>query len=502
MDEDNNANYQPFNPFGNQPNSMGSAPNPGMNSNMNSGPNTGPNSNYNSGAGFGSDPNSSPTQNYPSDQGFNAPYDGYNNNVYPASPVATGQGDVVLQSGGGPAKKENKVAFLGLVGLALVLIFGATFFLSNFNRVQPEQIIVSSIDNLLNSKQVNIEGDISLSSLDSQTGIESINVKLNRNSAQTNRSTNASIELKLVNNPRTISLGLGETIIEDGTIYIKADGLKTAYYDNFRDIASLMIKSSIESQYRNILESKCGGNPDAPSMLECSNLYGNNFSTNIQQAIDDLTSSSVALLGEIIDSIDGKWIEISINEVLNSEIASSMDSMSKRGISSAYDCIVSNMNKIPDHTSELTDLYTKNQFIIMQSGQDSFYNISLNPDNLTGFLNGLAQTQLVKDFGSCYGVSSQESTPEISSEDVKTMVENLPQISAKFEKSSSYYLSELKLDQSQDAYTLSSDLKFSYSDEQNVSAPDDSKSFLEALSSVYQKIQYLQESIGAALLNI
>lgn len=491
MDDENNANYQPFNPFGNQPNSMGSAPNPGPNPNTNPGPTPGPDPNY------GADP----MQGYPSNQNFNAPYDGYNNNVYPASPVATGQGDVVFQSGGGTGKKENKVAFLSVAGLLLVFIVAGFLFLSNLGKVKPEQIIVESFSNLLNSNQVDIEGDISLSSLDKQTGIESVNIKLNRNSAQANRSTDASIELKLVDNSKTISLGLGEAIMEDGTIYIKADGLKTAYYDNFYDTASGLIKTSIESQYRSILESKCSGNPDESVMLECSNLYSDNLSANVQQAIDDLTSSSVDLLGEIIDSIDGKWIKISIDEVLNSELASSFDSMSKRGISSTYDCLVSNINKIPEHTSEFTDLYTKNQFIIMQSGQDSFYNISLDADLFANFLNEAAKTQTVKDLSSCYGTTNQESS-EISSENVKTIVENLPQVSVKFGKASTYYLSELKLDQSQDAYSLSSDLKFSYSDEQNVSAPSDSKSFTEVLNSVYQKIVYLQESIGTTLLNI
>ena len=396
-----------------------------------------------------------------------------------------------------PGKKKSKKGLIAtLICLfAVLLIGGGAFAAVYIINNQPANIIASSIDHLFNAKQVEVNGSISLSLGDEiDYGIQSINLNIDNKAAGLSNTSTTTLNIDFTDGTSAPAVELGEVMLSDGVLYIEANGLEDFYNETFRDTLETILMNQMVYGYQTNTTTDCYAADDAEYCTEESST-----TVTVDPAVEASASKTVEAIldqvGEIISTIDGQWIEISIDDVLNHELFASMPSDTRQTISDTYKCTVSVLNKFPSYSSEFSDLYNQNPFINMTSGQDSFYNISLDATNLTGYLNATPNTQFVKELSKCYESDTETTTATIDVEDVESALEYLPSVSAKFDGFISHQLSELKVSGQNDSYSMSSDLKFSYPNNINVTAPSDSRPIMELIEEIYQGLEETSQSL-------
>lgn len=403
-----------------------------------------------------------------------------------------------------PGKKKSKKGLIAtLICLFLVLLIGggafaAVYIINN----QPINIIASSIDHLFNAKQVEVDGSINFSLSDSTNiGVQSVSLSFDNKAAGLSNTTSAKLNIGFPDGTSASSIELGEVMLNNGVLYIEASGLEDFYDDTFRDYLKATLMNQLVYGYQTNTVTDCYiSDDDDEESANC--IEDSTTAVTVNPVIEAEASKAIDEIldqvGEIISGIDGQWIEISIDDVMNSDMLATIPSNTRQTISDTYKCTVNVLNQMPNYSGEFSDLYNQNPFVNMTSGQDSFYKISFDSTNLAGFLNGTANTQFAKDLAKCSGVTTETTTTSIKAEDIEEGLQYLPSISAKFDGFINHYLSELKVSSENDSYSLSSDLKFSYPENLNITTPSDSRPVMEVIEEVYQKLENISKSMLSA----
>ena len=351
-------------------------------------------------------------------------------------------------------KKSKTGLIIGII-CALIILGGAGVFIALYAiNNQPENIIASSIDKFVNAKNISTTGTISLDFDEDTTGIDEAALTLGAATSSSDETGNLSLAVTLADGTEIENLSVGETLMNDGTLYLKFDGLEELY-DKYL------------SQY----------------LLGYTAVDIEDYNTDTTVDVEEYATTVSTYYADIISQIDGEWFEISIDDVLDSDYLSSiMDSDSKKQIKNDYSCIMDTINNGQKYSKELSDLYNKHKFIIMTSGENSYYNISFATTPLTDFLNGIYSTSLATDFFGCMNVDASNVT--VDSEDIEDFVGQLPNISAKFDGFFGHELSALKITDENEAYTLNADLKFTYPNSLNISAPENATPIMERVEDI------------------
>lgn len=377
-------------------------------------------------------------------------------------------GDVVLEAG----KKKRKKLIISLVSLcAVLLVCGGAFAAAVIISNQPENIALSAFNNLMNAKQIAADGTIDLAISESENiGVEGVKINLGEQSSGIANSTTANIEVDFTNSVEPATFEISETLLTNGVLYLKADGLKTFYDESLSDT----IRGYLTAEITNgLVDDEAALNPE------------------IQVYIDNYTNSIMNQVGNVIQSLDGQWLRISFEEIASSEYSSGVDP----DTTTKYNCVISTANNFANYSNEFSDLYTKNQFVVLSSGADSFYNISINADKLTNYLNALPATKFVADLSSCSEESiSEEISEYVSADEVNSVLAELPQISAKFDGLFNHHLTELRVSQQKDEINLNADVKLSYPNNVNIVEPENSRSIIEVISEILQQINGIEST--------
>lgn len=391
-----------------------------------------------------------------------------------------------------PRRKKGPI--ICFVCFIVVLLAGSGFAAAYFIANQPANIIASSLGNLLSAKQAKVDGSINISLNNSELfGIESVSINLDEQYAPSGNSTTANLEINYADNSQPTSLSLGEAMLENGVLYLKAEGVSDYYDNNLYEQLKESIISNIENQYMFNSDTDCYSvSTGQDEITNCYETYKQNLDPQVTASAETTANQVLDQVGQIVDSIDRQWLEISIDDVLNSDILSFLDSNSRQSIADSYECTIDKINHFSNYSSELSDIYNKNQFITMVLGQDSFYNISFNAEAIAGYLNAMPQTKLVKDLNNCLGASTTEQvnyTSTVTAKDIQPYLEYVPRISAKFDGIFNHHLTELKINEISDVYSVKSHLKFTYPSNINISAPSNSRPIMDLVEEIYQQIQ-------------
>lgn len=357
--------------------------------------------------------------------------------VTPASPVQPIASTATSSQPASP-KKKSKGLLIGIICAAVLLVGGAiaAFIII---KTQPSNIIASSINNLINAKHVSVEGNINIAT-DKTWGDNYINIDLAMLGSESNYSTTAQakISLPMLGLYSPVTIETNEVLISDGKIYAKVKGVKEA-----------LTRQNIVA---------VGGS------------YINDNTINLIQGI-----------GEILED---RWIMISLEEILNSELYN-IDEDKKQEILSTYNCVKDKINNISNYSNEISDIYKNNSFTNMEQQPDSFYSISFDPEKLANFGNSIPKTKLFQDLANCASedtevVDSTNFTPESA----KIFIEKMPNISAKFDGFMDYHLSELRINSDANYFTVSTDLKFNYDGTDSVSIPSEFTSITDVINEI------------------
>lgn len=409
----------------------------------------------------------------------------------PAVPTNTATGDIVLDAG----KKKRKNLLIGLLVAAILLGGGGAFAAMAIIANQPQNIIASSIGNFFSAEQVNVDGTINLDIKNSEfMGLNSATLTLDsQNSSASGSSATATLQLDIPSISNVPTLNFSEVFLSDGVLYLKADGIKNLYdevaYGNYYNT----IMSQVQAQYQYQAVDECTATATDPEvMYKCYDLYDAELTPEAAESISNVATGILNQIGDAINSIDGQWVEISLDGILSSELTASLDTATRQTITTAYNCAVDTINTLPDYSGELSDLYNKNPFINMTANGD-FYDITLEAEPLANYLNATPQTNLVKDFVTCAGGTvPDDATLGITTDSAAYFVDYLPQISAKFDGFLSHHLTELKINEQQNYFSLTSDLKFTYPSASTFTAPSDARPVMDVVEDVYQKIQSIE----------
>ena len=401
-------------------------------------------------------------------------------------------GDVVLESG----KKKKKGLIATIIAIVAVLLIGggafaAAYIVSN----QPANIIASSLNNLLNANQVEVDGTINLTIEDSEAiGVESFSLNFDDKASGISNATTASLNINFTNGASAPAIEFGEVLLSDGVLYIEANNLQEFYDEAFRDnIKETLMEQALYGYQTNTVD--CYSVDDEEEYTNCIEEAYSAIEVDpaTKEATSDAIDKILDQIGEIIETIDGQWIEVSIDDVLNNEMFANMDSSSRQAISDSYKCTINTFNQFSNYSKEYSDLYSQNPFINMTAGNDSFYNISFDANYLTNYLNAMPSTKFVSDLATCYNTTVSSDNVKIEQDEVNELLQYVPQISAKFDGLFDHHLTELKMSEQNDYYTLDTDLKFSYPNNIVVNAPADSRPIMEVIEEISQDMEVLQD---------
>lgn len=154
------------------------------------------------------------------------------------------------------------------------------------------------------------------------------------------------------------------------------------------------------------------------------------------------------------------------------------------------------LNKKSAYSNELSDLYMNNKFIKIASADDSYYKISFDDAKFANYLNKIPDTKLVSDFTTCSNLNLNKNT-DISAENVNGFTKYLPNIYAKFDGFLTHHLTDLKIEQDTNYYTINSNLSIAYPANLTISAPENSQPIMDLVEEILTDIESISKKTSS-----
>ena len=358
-------------------------------------------------------------------------------------------------------KKKRKGLIITIIVVVLALLGGGgTFAALAIIKNTPENIFFDSFSHLMSSDQVAINGNFSITpkNLD-DVGISSIDLDFNTELAESNQQTKASLQINITDESTSKVINFDEVKLQNGVFYLRAEDFNEQYQQTLRPLITSYIEDYFKS-YR---------------------IY------NIKQQSTKLISK----VDQIAAKLDNQWIEFSLEDILNSEFFTKnipLPSSSKQNIISSYTCSVEKINQISNYSSEFSDLYNQNQFVKLTSGQDGYYDVSLDTNHLANYINGLFNLNIYQDYAKCLGTTLPTDTISVTAEDIEKNLDYLPSIALRFDGFFDHHLTSIKVNQSNDYYDLSLNANLTYPTNLRITAPTDSRPVMDFIQELYNTL--------------
>lgn len=356
-------------------------------------------------------------------------------------------------------KKSNKKLFAIIAGISafvVAIITGITVFA--IVRSKPENVALDAVSQLINQKSYTVSGTINTTfssstpkdaqtfkKVDDDNNIKSITIDANLAYSAPAHTSSVKVALKTAKN-EDVTFEINEAYKEDGTIYLKLDGLDKAIKE-------------VPSEYR----------------------YYVNTIRNITK------------------DIDGTWWKIDIPE-LSEEL---FGNTSKNTIPDAYSCAVSTIEKYSKDSKEISKLYSKNPFVEVSDYKgDTFeaknggnlYEIKFKAEELANFSNELQNSNLINDLETCVKKVSDDSKvtrTTVSASDLEEVTKEIPGLVVEID-GWSHKLKAIYYESSDGPSTTTASFTFNY-DKVNLTYPENSKdikTLFEKLFNTFLEIYY------------
>lgn len=365
-------------------------------------------------------------------------------------------------------EKSNKklIAIIaGVSAFVIAIITGVTVFA--IVRSQPENVALDAVSQFINQKSYTVSGTIATTfksstpsdaqtfkKVDSTNGIKAITIDANLAYSAPAHTASLKFTIKTADD-EDITFEINEAYKEDGTIYLKLDGLNDAIKE-------------VPSEYR---------------------YYVN-------------TVRSLA------KDIDGTWWEIDIPE-LSEEL---FGNTSKNTIPDAYSCAVSTIEKYSKDSKEISKLYSKNPFVEVSDYKgDTFkpanggnlYELKFKAEELANFSNELQDSSLVQDLEGCIKKVSDNSKltrTTVSASDLEDMAKEIPGLVVEID-GWSHKLKAIYYESEEDTFTTTASFVFNYN-KVDLTYPEktkDIKTLFEKIFNVF--VQFYYSASGNSILD-
>ena len=226
--------------------------------------------------------------------------------------------------GNAAIKPKKKVGLIvGIISGVLILILAIAAALLYFLWWQnPQKIVTDAVVNTMTTKKAVVNGKMTVIA-NNDSKIE-LNIKSAADAPKTKTDVEAKITLKNVS--KTINLKAAVVTDQDGTIYIKLDGMRKLV----ESVVSLAIESNVPS-----------------SAYEAS--------PSFKQQIEAVKKQIISQIEEKMSKIDGKWLKTTVEDIANSntDIKCSAE-------------IVKKLQNDSKARKEIADIYRQNSFLIIK----------------------------------------------------------------------------------------------------------------------------------------
>ena len=390
-----------------------------------------------------------------------------------------------------PKKRSKKPLIVTLIVFIILLLCGGGFAAFAIIKNQPDNVARDAMNNFFNAKRIKVSGSTELSVENASAyGIKSLGVDFDASAADSNHTTSATLRIGLTDGNEITLASIGETMLENGTFYLKLADVKKTYDNYVKDIVAPYIESAARSIYYSSVAKGCNAYiTDYSTYLKCYSSAYNNIDASVANIyIASYTKKLSSATDEVLSYIDGRWFEISISDIMNDEMIAEIGGSINTTATTEYECLTDKLNNFNEYSEEFSKLYDQNSFVVLKPTDNSFYKVTFDSKKLADYTNSAINSKFYKDIASCATtvVSTEQEVPTITSDDIAKVLEYLPDISAKFDGFLSHQLSELKITKNSDYYSVSSDFKFSYPNNINITAPEESTPIMDLVRKVYE----------------
>lgn len=270
--------------------------------------------------------------------------------------------------GSAALKPKKKVGLIvGIISGVLILILAIAAALLYFLWWQnPQKIVTDAVVNTMTTKKAVVNGKMIVIANNSK-------IELNIKSAADSPKTKTDVEVKITlkNVSKTVNLKAAVVTDQDGTIYIKLDGMRKLV----ESVVSLAIEANVPS-----------------SAYETS--------PSFKQQIEAVKKQIISQLEEKMSKIDGKWLKTTAEDIANNntDIKCSAE-------------IVKKLQNDSKARKEIADIYRQNSFLIIKDTKlddrngGRGFEIDLNSDEAVAkakdFSKALESTSIGKNIKNC-----------------------------------------------------------------------------------------------------
>ncbi len=283
-------------------------------------------------------------------------------------PAASSVSAIHPPYGNAAIKPKKKVGLIvGIISGVLILILAIAAALLYFLWWQnPQKIVTDAVVNTMTTKKAVVNGKMIVIANNSK-------IELNIKSAADSPKTKTDVEVKITlkNVSKTVNLKAAVVTDQDGTIYIKLDGMRKLV----ESVVSLAIEANVPS-----------------SAYETS--------PSFKQQIEAVKKQIISQLEEKMSKIDGKWLKTTAEDIANNntDIKCSAE-------------IVKKLQNDSKARKEIADIYRQNSFLIIKDTKlddrngGRGFEIDLNSDEAVAkakdFSKALESTSIGKNIKNC-----------------------------------------------------------------------------------------------------
>ena len=394
----------------------------------------------------------------------------------PGDSIVMTSGETAVE-GAGPKKKKTGLIIAIIVCFLIAVGCGVAAFLLLFNK--PGDPVTAALQKLMKGEtptNVAINGDIDVAMSGSSLPFSNVKISLDTKMVANPSINSSDLKIAFTQNGVESSFQASEIYTASGDLFLKVEGISDLF---------------------NRTEPTEPDNDDEDEDEDVDEMYS-------QLPMSDSSDLIMSAFGEIFEMIEGQWIRISADELSAISGSGSIDMMMEGPLT----CIVNMSNGVSGNSNSIAEVYNKHPFIVSStdnmsvvSRRDPIYKLGIDSEAFTEYIQAMKSNEVVQDLYNCIGWDEDE---ELTSDDVESVVEKLPEIYVEINNDHDFtrlYLKAATSSDSLDAKCSSStttkciddspsgsiviDLTFSYPATVNISEPNEYTDLSELFGGMY-----------------
>ena len=389
-----------------------------------------------------------------------------------------------------PKKKKKTGLIIGII-IAAVVAIGCGVAAAILLLGRDNDPVAKAMDKLMAGDippYVAVDGKITVDSDDKDSPINSFEIDLKTDASTTSplNKTNASMTFNFTTGDK-VNFAVDEVYAANGDLYLKLDNVTGALEDLTNAMQNAQVNESTEGlEAEELLLSE----PTDDGMIQEEDVE---LIEEAPETTDLLSNSLLGSMG-IIETLDGEWIKISVDDIKSMTEEAQTD----EGATCLFD-IVNNAN---GYKNSLAEAYSKNQFIssttenvtlASKSGQP-VRRVVFDEEKAKGFENAMQNTALVKDLKSCASENLPVDTESL--DEVSEMPDLYVEVDGDDNFSRLYFSMPIENSTCDDEYecdsenmvseklNLTVDLSFSYPSTIDVAEPTEYRDLMEIVQTI------------------